>query len=56
MDFSLEYTEEQEAFAVEVNAWLDENVPEGLEHIRDPLKMNDEQWQLRRDFTRALGK
>ncbi|MEE8400076.1 MAG: acyl-CoA dehydrogenase family protein [Desulfobacterales bacterium] len=56
MDFSLEYTEEQEAYAVEVRAWLDENVPDGLEHIRDTRKMNDEQWQLRRDFTRVLGK
>lgn len=56
MDFSLEYTEEQEAFAVEVRAWLDENVPAGLEPIRDTRKMSDEQWQLRRDFTRVLGK
>lgn len=55
MDFSLEYTEEQETFAVEVRAWLDENVPDGLEDIRDTLKMSDEQWQLRRDFTRKLG-
>ena len=55
MDFSLEYTEEQEQFAVEVRAWLDENVPDGLEDIRDTLKMSDEQWQLRRDFTRKLG-
>ena len=56
MDFSLEYTQEQEAFAVEVRKWLDGNVPEGLESIRDTLKMSDEQWQLRRDFTRKLGK
>ncbi|MCP4754971.1 MAG: hypothetical protein GY866_29185 [Proteobacteria bacterium] len=55
MDFSLEYTAEQEEFAAEVRAWLDENVPEGLEPIRDTLKMSDEQWQLRRDFTRRLG-
>jgi len=56
MDFSLEYTEEQEEFAVEVRAWLDENVPDGLEDIRDTRKMSDEQWQLRRDFTQKLGK
>ncbi len=55
MDFSLEYTEEQDAFAVEVREWLDENVPKGLKPVRDTLKMNDEQWQLRRDFTKKLG-
>jgi alkylation response protein AidB-like acyl-CoA dehydrogenase len=56
MDFSLEYTEEQEAFAVEVRQWLDENVPKGLEPVRDVTKMNEEQYQLRRDFFRTLGK
>jgi len=56
MDFSLEYTEEQEKFADEVRTWLDGNVPDGLEPIRDTLKMSDAQWQLRRDFTRKLGK
>jgi len=55
MDFSLEYTDEQEAFAVEVRKWLDENLPVGLEPIRDTMKMSDEQWQLRRDFVRTLG-
>jgi len=55
MDFSLEYTTEQETFAAEVRGWLDENVPKNLEPIRDTLKMSDEQWQLRRDFTKKLG-
>jgi 3-oxocholest-4-en-26-oyl-CoA dehydrogenase alpha subunit len=55
MDFSLEYTKEQESFAVEVRKWLDENVPKALEPIRDTLKMSEEQWQLRRDFVRKLG-
>ena len=27
MDFSMEYTREQEEFAKEVGAWLDENLP-----------------------------
>jgi hypothetical protein len=39
MDFSLEYTKEQESFAVEVRKWLDENVPKTLEPIRDTLKI-----------------
>ncbi len=55
MDFSLEYSEEQEAFTVEVRKWLNENVPKELQPIRDTMKMSEEQWQLRRDFTRKLG-
>jgi len=56
MDFRLDYTEDQEQFAGEVRAWLEENVPEGLEPIRDVKKMSMEQWEKRREFTRALGK
>lgn len=55
MDFSFERTEEQEEFAEGVRAWLDQNVPPGLVHIRDPLKMSHEQWQMRCDFKRKLG-
>ena len=55
MDFSLEYTKEQEEFAEEVRAWLDENVPKGLVSPRDPLKVSDEEWQKRREFARKLG-
>ncbi len=55
MDFSTEYTEEQEEFAKEVRVWLDENVPPDLECIRDPLKMSHEQWQKRRELMRKLG-
>lgn len=55
MDFSLEYTQEQEKFAREVRDWLEENVPADLLPIRDTLKMGQEQWQKRRDFTRKLG-
>jgi len=55
MNFSLEYTAEQEEFVEEVKAWLDENIPEGLVNIRDTRKMSREQWQKRRDFTRKLG-
>ena len=56
MNFSLEYTKEQEEFAKEVREWLEENVPKDLVNIRDTLKMSHEQWQKRREFTRKLGK
>ena len=45
MDFSLEYTKEQEAFAREVRAWLDVNLPEGLATPADPGKLSYEQYQ-----------
>ena len=38
MEISLEYTEEQERFAVEVREWIKENIPDGLINLRDPLK------------------
>jgi 3-oxocholest-4-en-26-oyl-CoA dehydrogenase alpha subunit len=56
MDFSLDYTKEQEQFAIEVRQWLDENMPDGLIPIRDVCKMSDDQWQKRREFTRRLGR
>jgi len=55
MDFSLEYTKEQEEFAEEVREWLDKNVPEGLVARRDPLRVSDEEWQKRRELGRKLG-
>ena len=55
MDFSLEYTKEQEEFAKEVREWLDENVPKDIVSTRDPLKMSYEQWQKRRELARKLG-
>jgi len=56
MDFSLEYDEAQEEFAMEVRKWLDENVPRDLVRPRDPIKMSYEQWQKRRELARKLGK
>ncbi|MFC2005833.1 acyl-CoA dehydrogenase family protein [Chloroflexota bacterium] len=56
MDFSLDYTEEQEEFAKEVREWLDKNVPKDLISPRDPLKMSREQWQKRRELGRKLAK
>ena len=55
MDFSFEYTREQEEFAREVRDWLDKNVPDDLKPVRDAQKMSYEQFQIRRQFARALG-
>ena len=56
MDFSLEYTKEEEQFAREVRQWLEENVPDNLFNIRDAQKMSYEQFHKLRDFARKLGK
>ena len=55
MDFSLDYSKEQKEFAEEVREWLEKNVPKDLVYLRDPLKMNYEQWQKRRELGRKLG-
>jgi len=55
MDFSLAYSEEQEEFAGEVRAWMNEHIPSDLLHPRDALKMSREQWLMRREISRKLG-
>lgn len=55
MDFSTEYNREQELFAKEVRAWLDENIPNDMINVRNALKMSREQWELRREVSRSLG-
>lgn len=55
MDFSLEYTKEQEEFAKEVREWLEENVPKDLVNPWDSRKMSYEEWQKRRELARKLG-
>ncbi len=55
MDFSFEYTKEQEKFAEEVGTWLDKNVPEDMQPVRDAQKMSYEQFKIRRAFGRMLG-
>ena len=55
MDFSLEYTREQEEFAGEVREWLQANVPPDLAVITDPAQMSPDQWQKRRYFVWKLG-
>jgi len=55
MNFSNAYNAEQEEFAKEVRAWLEENVPQDLVKPRSILKMSREQWEKRRDLCRKLG-
>ncbi len=55
MDFSLEYTKEQEEFAKEVRKWLDENIPKDLETPADAQKVSYDQWHKRRELARKLG-
>ena len=58
MDFEveMEYSAEQEEFAREVRAWMDENIPKDLVSPRDPVKVTHEQWLQRRELGRKLGK
>jgi len=58
LDFAveMEYSKEQEEFAKEVRAWIDENVPKDLVSPRDPVKVTHEQWLQRRELGRKLGK
>jgi len=56
MDFSNEYSREQEEFAREVSHWLDENIAADMSNPRNVLKMTREQWLKRRELTRKLGK
>ena len=55
MDFSLEYTKEQEEFAKEVRAWLDENIPKDLTDPWDIRQISREEWQKREELCRKLG-
>jgi alkylation response protein AidB-like acyl-CoA dehydrogenase len=56
MDFAIEDSPEQEAFRREVQEWLKANMPAGIEHSVDPKDMSYEQYQLRRELGRRLGK
>lgn len=56
MNFSLDYTPEQEKFAKEVRNWLDKNIPKDLIYPAETTKMTDEQWQKRLEFRQKLGK
>jgi alkylation response protein AidB-like acyl-CoA dehydrogenase len=56
MNFSNEYNDIQEAFAEEVRIWLDQHIPKDLVKPRNILKMSREQWEMRRELCRKLGK
>jgi len=55
MDFTTSYNETQEAFAIEVREWLDENVPADFKTQRSIFKMTREQYEERRELSRKLG-
>lgn len=55
MDFEPRYTPEQEEFRREVNAWLKDNVPDGVGNPADPADLTWDQYQIRRDLGRKLG-
>jgi len=55
MDFSFEYTKEQEEFAREVGDWLDKNTPADMKPVRDAQKKSYEQFWIRREFAKKLG-
>lgn len=56
MDFSMEYTKEEEDFAEEVREWIKENIPKEYVPFRDAGSMTPEQWEVRRELCRRLGK
>ena len=56
MDFAPSYTQEQEDFRELVRQWLKENVPPGIVHPADSADLTYEQYQLRRELGRRLGK
>ena len=55
MDFEVTYTPEQEAFRGEVQAWLADNIPEGLTQPIDPGELSLEQYEKLRELGRRLG-
>jgi alkylation response protein AidB-like acyl-CoA dehydrogenase len=56
MDFSMEYDEQDKAFAKEVQAWIKDNIPKEYKLFRDAYSITPEQWEIRREIARRLGK
>ena len=55
MEFEITYSADQEKFRKEVKEWLQENVPEGIEHPADSTDLTLEQYQKRRELGYKLG-
>ena len=55
MDFSIPYTEEQQAFREEVQAWLQANVPDDMREPVDPEDFNKEQYLFWREKHQELA-
>ena len=55
MDFDYHYSEEQKAFRMEVEAWLDEVVPEGFVAAVDPEETTDEIYAFGKEMREKLG-
>jgi len=56
MDFSMEYEPKDQEFALEVRAWIKENIPKEYRPFRDAYSITPEQWEIRREIARRLGK
>ena len=56
MNFAIEDSPEESAFRAEAREFLARSMPPGLEHSVDPCDMSYEQYQLRRELGRRLGK
>ncbi len=56
MDFSMDYELKDEEFAKEVREWIKENIPKEYRPLRDAYSMTPEQWEVRREIARRLGK
>ena len=55
MEFEITYSADQEKFRKEVKEWLQDNVPEGIEHPADSTDLTLEQYQKRRELGYKLG-
>jgi hypothetical protein len=56
MDFSMEYEPQDELFAQEVREWIKDNIPREYHLFRDAYSITPEQWEIRREIARRLGK
>jgi len=55
MDFEVTYTEEQQRFRAEVQAWFEANVPAGITREPASAAESHENYQMRRELGRKLG-